>query len=162
MANREACEIYIEQEIESGLEDGKTPYQVGKELSDWVAKLFEVRIAPRTIEQRARRKDATNVAKKSNTVTNSAPYVPEEKSVTHPPTERGGARLGAGRPKKKAATPGTNTGEDKRNSEAFRIAYSAIAQLELIRPEDDFASEALDAVSSWCEEFSKKIKNKEV
>jgi len=96
MANREACEIYIEQEIESGLEDGKTPYQVGKELSDWVAKLFEVRIAPGTIQKRAERiKEPlkTNVVKKSNTVTNSAPYVPEEKSVTHPPTERGGARL---------------------------------------------------------------------
>jgi hypothetical protein len=56
MANREACEVYIEQEIESGLEEGKTPYAIGKELSDWVAKMFEVRISPNTLKMRAYRK----------------------------------------------------------------------------------------------------------
>lgn len=62
MANREACELYIRQEIKSALEKGKKPYAIGKELSDWVAKLFEVRIKPNTIEQRAGR------AKKNMTV----------------------------------------------------------------------------------------------
>ena len=49
MAKHEACELYIEQQIEEGLQEGKTPYSIGKELSDWVAKLFEVRIHPKTI-----------------------------------------------------------------------------------------------------------------
>lgn len=101
MANRETCELYIEQEIKSGLERGRKPYQIGKELAVWIEKVFEVNIQPRTIEQRARRleaEDATNVAKESNTETNTITYKPEEKSVTHPPTDRGGARKGAGRP----------------------------------------------------------------
>jgi len=67
MANREACELYIEQEIQSGLDDGKTPYSIGKELSDWVAKLFEVRISPKTLETRAyRQKNTSNEVKNSN------------------------------------------------------------------------------------------------
>ena len=56
MANREACELYIEQEIDAGLEDGKTPHSIGKELSDWVAKMFEVRINPDTLKTRAYRR----------------------------------------------------------------------------------------------------------
>jgi hypothetical protein len=48
MANREACEVYIDQEIETGLKEGKTPYSIGKELSTWIAKLFEVKINPDT------------------------------------------------------------------------------------------------------------------
>lgn len=61
----EACQVFIEQEIEEGLKKGRTPYSIGKELSSWVEKLFEAKIPPRTIEQRARRsgeKNATNVA----------------------------------------------------------------------------------------------------
>jgi len=50
-------------EIEEGLKQGKTPYSIGKELSAWVEKLFEAKISPRTIEQKARRtQNATNVA----------------------------------------------------------------------------------------------------
>ena len=69
MANREACELYIDQEIETGLEEGKTPYSIGKDLSDWVAKLFEVRIKPNTLRMRAVRhkeKVCTNVHERLN------------------------------------------------------------------------------------------------
>jgi len=99
MANKEACEIYIEEQIQEGLEKGKTPYSLGKEISDWISKFLEVNIKPRTIEQRARRKNATNVAKNSNTVTKPTSYEPQEDSITHPPTNRGGKRENAGRPK---------------------------------------------------------------
>lgn len=72
MANREACELYIEQEIKSALEDGKKPWTIGKELSAWVEKLFEVTINPQTITKRAQRieekEDRTNVLKKSKAV----------------------------------------------------------------------------------------------
>jgi hypothetical protein len=102
MANCEACELYIEQEIKAGLERGRKPYQIGKELAGWIEKLFEVSIRPNTIQVRAHRMKeniVTNVTKESNTETNTITYEPEEKSVTHPPTDRGGAREGAGRPK---------------------------------------------------------------
>jgi hypothetical protein len=36
MANPEACELYIDQQIEEGLEEGKTPYSIGKEMSGWI------------------------------------------------------------------------------------------------------------------------------
>ena len=78
MANREACELYIEQEIKDSLEQGKKPYSIGKELSAWVERLFEVNISPHTIERRAERlnnkttKNTTNVPKKTEL------YSPEE------------------------------------------------------------------------------------
>jgi len=63
MAHKEACQLWIEQEIEEGLAQGKNPYAIGKEISTWVNKLFEEKIPARTIEQAARRKkDATFVA----------------------------------------------------------------------------------------------------
>lgn len=58
----EACQLYIEQEIEAGLEQGKSKYQIGKEVAAQILKLFEVEVKPRTIEKRAER-IATNVAK---------------------------------------------------------------------------------------------------
>ncbi|MCU0589886.1 MAG: hypothetical protein MUC33_01210 [Desulfobacterales bacterium] len=108
MANREACELYIEQEIKSALEDGKKPWTIGKELAAWVEKLFEVTISPHTLRMRAKRIEENNLnrcSKKSNTATKSPTYEPINTpskppitSVTHPPTARGGAREGAGRP----------------------------------------------------------------
>ena len=50
MSHQEACQLYIEQEIEEGLKQGKTPYSIGKE-----EKLFEAKIMARTIESKAYR-----------------------------------------------------------------------------------------------------------
>lgn len=103
MANREACELYIEQEIKDGLEQGKKPYSIGKELSAWIEKLFEVNIHPKTIATRVYRHPdfSSNEEKKSQpleTITNSEP--PQITSVflqdRHP--QGGGVREGAGRP----------------------------------------------------------------
>jgi len=52
---QEACQLYIEQEIDAGLEEGKTPYSIGKEIAGWIEKLFEVKVKPTTIEKRAER-----------------------------------------------------------------------------------------------------------
>lgn len=65
MAHSEACQLYIEQEIEEGLRKGKTPYSIGKELAGWVERLFEAKIPEKTLRKRAERsrnKLATNVA----------------------------------------------------------------------------------------------------
>lgn len=88
MAHSEACQLFIEQQIEESLEEGKTPYAIGQELSKWIQKLFETKIQPRTIEQRARRQNATNVAKKIET----KPDTSKLEKKTH-----GGAREGAGK-----------------------------------------------------------------
>lgn len=93
MANSEACQLYIEQQIEEGLEEGKTPYYIGKDLAVWIEKLFEVKIAPRTIEQRARRQDATNVA--STLTPENSREIEENQEF-----KWGGKREKAGRPPK--------------------------------------------------------------
>jgi protein gp37 len=80
MAHSEACQVYIEQEIEEGLKSGKKPGAIGKELSKWVEKLFEAKIPHRTIEQRARRTgNATNVANNNNN--NLEEYEEEDRQV---------------------------------------------------------------------------------
>lgn len=64
MAHSEACDLFIEQQIEEGIENGKSTYRIGKELSLWVEKLFEAKIPANTLKQRARRirdKLGTNV-----------------------------------------------------------------------------------------------------
>ena len=122
MANREACELYIEQEIESGLEEGKTPYTIGKELSDWMAKLFEVRISPETLKSRAYRQqkeNGSNEPKKSNISSKTAAYGPQKSSAAHPPTDRGGRREGAGRPK---------TDKEGIISDDFKIAWETLLE----------------------------------
>lgn len=93
MANREACELYIEQEIEAGLEEGKTPYSIGQELSGWIAKLFETRIPPDTIKNRAARlkkKIDSNESKKSKTPEITPKIIEQRKP------QGGGKRKGAG------------------------------------------------------------------
>jgi hypothetical protein len=97
MANREACEVFIDQEIAEGLKQGKKPYTISKELSKWIVKLFEVRIEPNTITRRAERKRdkdfTTNVVKQSGNADKSRPDKIWDSGV------RGGKREGAGRPK---------------------------------------------------------------
>ena len=66
MANSEACQLFIEQSIDEGLEEGKTPYSIGKELSKWIEKVFKTKIKPTTLEKKAeRRKNPTNVGSDS-------------------------------------------------------------------------------------------------
>ena len=102
MANREACELYIEQEIKDGLEQGKKPYSIGKELSAWIEKLFETSIKPTTIEKRAERIRETlptsvgNNSQPPEITTNSQRDIPEIIKDRLP--QGGGAREGAGRP----------------------------------------------------------------
>ena len=90
MANREACELWIEQEIETGLEEGKTPYNIGQEVSGWVAKLFEVRISPHTIRSRADRQK-----EKSTQMSREKPIVNSTTSNLEKP--HGGSRPNSGR-----------------------------------------------------------------
>ncbi len=63
LAKQQACQLFIEQEIEKGFTAGKTTYPIGKEVAQWIEKLFQAKVRPETIEERARRQRiATNVA----------------------------------------------------------------------------------------------------
>ena len=53
LAKQQSCQLFIEQEIEKGLKDGKTKYAIGHEIAAWIKKLFEADVNPHTIETRA-------------------------------------------------------------------------------------------------------------
>ena len=62
LAKQAACQLFIEQEIEKGLAEGKTKYAIGHEIAKWIKKFFEAEVTPKSIEMRARRMDiVTNV-----------------------------------------------------------------------------------------------------
>lgn len=60
MALNEACQLWIEQEIDSGLKRGETPYAISQLIAKEVEKLFEVKMKPETIRSRVRRQVRSN------------------------------------------------------------------------------------------------------
>lgn len=56
MALNEACQLWIEQEIDEGLDRGKTPDLISKEVSQAIAVLFETTVKRATIKKRAQRR----------------------------------------------------------------------------------------------------------
>ena len=87
MANHEACDLYIEQQIREGLESGQSPYAIGKGITLWVAKLFDVKIKASTITSRARRsKKSMRANDHKTTEQDSAPRGGTECSTKQPGT----------------------------------------------------------------------------
>lgn len=76
------------------LASGKTTYSIGKEVAQWIQKLFEVRINPDTIRVRADRL-CTNVH--SDSTPKNQKEIEEIQEIK---SEHGGIREGAGRPPK--------------------------------------------------------------
>lgn len=148
MANKEACEVYIEQQIKEGIEAGKKPWAIAKEISEWVQKFFEVWINPQTIKSRAirmRGKVCSNEQKKSQPIENTEYSKPEIIEDRKP--QGGGAREGAGRPRITETYP---------VSDAQSFASIAISQLERINKNDPERSAALNRVYEW---VRKEIEN---
>ena len=74
MANPEACELWIEQEIDEGLKADKNFSQIGKELSEDIKRLFEVFVSPDAIRKRASRiSSRTNVQPSKPTKSHTKP-----------------------------------------------------------------------------------------
>lgn len=92
---QEACQLYIEQEIDEGLKQGKTPYAVAKEIIPWLQKLFDVRVNPKTIESKAYRKKQKITANEVTDLTDGNDKENEENQEIK--FEHGGKREGAGR-----------------------------------------------------------------
>jgi hypothetical protein len=161
MAHKEACQVYIEQEIQEGLAQGKTPYSIGKDLSAWVEKLFETNIPARTIEQKARRiENATNVAPPL-TIYNHAEITEKQELQEVRPQDHTvnvqactsaldpGAKPGPGRPPKYVKEP-------EPWSCAQQMADLAISHLGRIPQDDPKRQEAFSQVISWIQQSLKK------
>ncbi|MBU4317107.1 MAG: hypothetical protein KKF30_07515 [Proteobacteria bacterium] len=154
MANREACELYIEQEIKESLAEGKKPHSIGHELAVWIEKVFEVSIKPDTLKKRAQRIEkniGTNVPKQSKPTEFIENPTTEIIKNRHP--QGGGAREGAGRPPvTPPVTPPTEEVYVRTSTQAMQFVSIAISQLERIRIEDPKRIEALNKVKSWIEQ----------
>jgi hypothetical protein len=159
MANREACELYIEQEIKAGLERGEKPYSIGKDLSAWVEKIFEVNIKPKTLIKRAERLQeglTTNVVKKSQPLETIKDSTPEIIKDRHP--QGGGAREGAGRPPQitSSAKPEPTKSRYRRLSapldpaDKLRIQNESIYEVSFKKAFDEFYFEVQNAkLENW-------------
>ena len=64
-ADAEACALWMDQRIEEEQANGLEHAEIGRIVAQEVLKVFEARVAARTIEQRSRRLAATNVAESS-------------------------------------------------------------------------------------------------
>lgn len=140
MAHSEACQLFIEEQIKEGLEAGKTPYSIGKELTAMIERHFEASIPQDTLKKRAQRmqqKIGTNVSM-SETHQNHSDI---QKNQVY---EHGGKREGAGRPIKYVPEP-------KPWSCALQMAGLAIGQLSRIPADDPKRQEAFKKVSDWME-----------
>jgi len=145
MANPEACELYIEQQIEEGLEEGQTPYYIGKHLSGWIEKLFETKINPSTLKTRAYRKQqeiGSDEPKESNQ---------EQKEIVIPDdipslTDAGGQRKGAGRKSKIKRRRLTDIEKEGIVSDEFNTAYREFYDQVILAMHDKWRTTSKEAV----------------
>ena len=97
-ARGSACQLFIEQEIEKGLNEGKTKYVIGQEIADWLKEKLQIEYKAHTLAERAR-----YVEKKIGRTlpSDSTPEDDSEKEKIQ--DDHGGAREGVGRPTRKEA-----------------------------------------------------------
>lgn len=151
MAHSEACQLFIEQQIKEGLDEGRTPYSIGKDLAEMVQKLFEAQIPARTIEQKARRIDATNVA---NSPTAQDDSGIEEKQTNQTVTFQSVDNKhvpGPGRPPKFIVKPEPNRTQFKHENEWYtpieyiELARRCLCEIDLDPASCDFAQSRVKA-----------------
>lgn len=98
LAKQQTCQLFIEQEIQKGLAEGKSLHAIGKDIAKEIGRIFLVSVPADTIRKRASRIKAeqggTNVPPEPTTQNDSDNSNLEKlENTTH-----GGAREGAGRP----------------------------------------------------------------
>lgn len=146
MAHSEACQLFIEEQIKEGLEAGKTPYSIGKELTAMIERLFEASIPAETLKKRAQRMQAkigTNVPIPPTSC--NPPQIPEKQN-NQQVTERQ-QEPGPGRNQKYEKPP-------QPFSCAMTMASCAIDQLKRIPGDDPNRLKGFQRVIAWIEENS--------
>jgi hypothetical protein len=164
MAHSEACQMFIEEQIQEGLAQGKTPHSIGKDLTKLIAKMFEASIPAGTLKKRAQRmkeKLGTNVPKPETHDNHSDN--PEKRPNQPLRDDKGkyveGKPPGPGRPCKYAKSPDPGVSDndpDPSSSEALNLADLAIYNLSKIEDNDPDREEALQKVINWAEKFIAK------
>lgn len=154
---QEACQLYIEQEIDKGLSEGKTPYTVAKEIIPWLQKLFDVKAKAKTIEKRAERRREELPTNVGNVISNCNDTIldnleklekpkPEINAFSH-----GGARVGSGRPPvfrlEEPAHRTSFTGENEWYTpiEYIESARQAMGSIDFDPASSDFAQKRIKA-----------------
>lgn len=92
LAKQEACQLFIEQEIEEGLEKGKTAYLIGKDVAAWIEKLFHAKVNPSSIARKAQR---IRTFVRNDITPQSDNEIEDNQEI-----KWGGKRKGSGRPPK--------------------------------------------------------------
>lgn len=163
MAHKEACQVFIEQEIQEGLAQGKTPYSIGKDLSTWVEKLFETSIPATTIEKKAERireKVPTNVGNSPTTCNPSEITEKQELQGVKPQTQVVSPQPSTPDPAKKPG-PGRPPKYPQPPSDAIHWATVAISQLTRIEDGDPKREQAFNKVLIWINnELKREVKIK--
>lgn len=154
---QQACQLYIEQEIESGLADGKTKYAIGKEIAQWVEKLFGAKVKPGTIEKRAQR-IGKRITDKSPELDLSTGNNTESESNQ---VSWGGKREGAGRTPKFVAVPDTCKGaiwtgdaESYTPEKYIRLAKDVMGGIDVDPASNDLAQQVVRASTYYTAEDS--------
>lgn len=142
MAHSEACEIWIEEHIREGLDEGKAPYLIGKELTDMIERIFHTTIPTKTLASRA-----TRLKKRISSNEESSTTTENNSGIQKKPARGEDGKFVEGT----APGPGRR---GKYDAPAFRsqaeyFAALAIGQLERISLEDDNAQAAFEKVINW-------------
>lgn len=153
---QEACQLYIEQEIDEGLKQGKTPYTVAKEIIPWLQKLFDVRVNPKTIESKAyRKKQEITSSEVNDLTTGNDSGIEKNKEISKGFTADGKPRQraeGAGRPPKfrviEPAHRTSFTGENEWYTpvEYIEKARIVLCKIDLDPASSDYAQERIKAL----------------
>ena len=168
MAINEACQVWIEQRIKEELEDGgeKSLRESGRVIAAEIEKVFEAKVNPGTIKERARRMIGTNVPERENPDTPTVKHGDSGDIVRE--VER---KVRAGKSIREAAVEvadnfGKNpetvrkaynrVGDPARASQAFDIVGFAIAQLERLNRNDPKCEEALLKLETWIQKFKEQ------
>ena len=152
VAHKEACQVFIEQEIQEGLAQGKTPYSIGKDLSAWVEKLFKtvfrqlrLRKRPSGSEKKSRQMSGTQrqfvipQKSKKNKSYRGLSHRPKWLAPNHQPLTLILERNRPGRDPKYPQPP----------SDAIHSATVAISQLSRIEYGDPKREQAFNKVVDW-------------
>jgi hypothetical protein len=137
---QEQCQLFIEQEIDKALAEGRPAYSVGKEIAAWVEKTFGRAVKFRTVQQAMLRKEK---ALQCNVPAEPEPTPEDDSEKKEIQVDHGGAREGAGRP---IGSKLPKLGPPRNGMQFARIA---IMKLEEIRDEDLEREEAFDHVQAW-------------